>query len=51
MGSWKSKYDNEKSRKRISKFIFWQKLGAFFCKEVLRKMCEKAKPKEKAEKG
>jgi hypothetical protein len=51
MGLSKSKCNNEKSGKRISRIIFQQRRGTFFGKEVLRKMCEKALPEAETEKG
>jgi hypothetical protein len=47
----KSKCNDKKSGKRISRIIFRQGKGTFFGKEVLRKMCEKALPKARTEKG
>jgi hypothetical protein len=41
MGLSKSECNNGKSGKRISQAIVRQKMGTFFGKEVLRKMCEK----------
>jgi hypothetical protein len=51
MGLSKSKCNNGKSGKRISQVIVRQKMGTFFGKEVLRKMCEKSNAGRKAEKG
>jgi hypothetical protein len=41
----------EGAGKRISQIIVRQRKSTFFCNEVLHKMCEKAMPERKAEKG
>jgi hypothetical protein len=41
----------KRAGKRISQIILRQRKGTLFGNEVLRKMCEKATPERKAEKG